>query len=323
MKVAIIGAGPAGIATAAALLKRSPTLTVEIFEKNPLPGGRMASENFPGIGVIDTGCQFLSIDNPMARELFETEIPQTAFKQIPAPILCVPDGFVIEPEGRFYFEGGMANWAQHKIQLLSKTHPNFKIHLGIQIRDTQYLASQGFDTFFVSAPGQQGKLLGAKGTVEYHPCLTLVMSWHNAPPEALEYYGFRDIDNREGISWLAHESLKHGTQGIWVAQVTPHTSKLWNRAGLNVESLEDLVSEDLGKWIPLFGKGEKTLIRSFYWDAAFPVQFEDVPKSGAFERQLVGPNRIYFVGDGYRGFGRTENALESALAAVNDLFETQ
>lgn len=284
----------------------------------------MSTLRLESMGPIDTGCQFLSIENPVAMDLFQKNLAPGVLKEIPSSILCVPDGFVIEAPGRYYLAGGMDQWAQAQVESLAKKFSGFKLHLNFEVKNLEGLWAEGFTHILVTVPGETGKNLGAKSTVEYHPCLTLVFSWHDTPSEALEYYGFRDIDNREGISWLAHESIKHGKQGIWVAQVTPHTSKLWNRAQLNTESLEDLMNQDLGKWIPLFGKGEKTLIQTQYWEKAFPVQFEEIPNKLAFEKQQTGRGKtLYYLGDGYRGFGRTENAIESAIATVNDIFETQ
>jgi predicted NAD/FAD-dependent oxidoreductase len=320
MKVAIVGAGVAGLSAAYFLLERFPEAEVVVFEKSKALGGRMATRRISGEIPIDTGCQFLSIDDPELLEFFLAFAPADAIRPLPLPILCLPDGWIVDPESRYCFTQGMTAWSKNLLKELSR-HSGFQLKFESPVLSAEELWPQGFDTAFVTAPGPQAMLLGARDAVDYNACLSLVFSWHNPPKEAVEHYAFRDISTRDGITWLAHEGLKRGRSGIWIAQASHEQSIEWRN--LPLEELEDTLVKDLAAWIPAFAEGEKTLLDTKFWRHAFPAAGRDITDQRDFEMQESGaseaPRRTYFIGDGYRGVGRVENALESARRAVDDL----
>lgn len=319
MKVAIVGAGVSGLSAAYFLLEQVPDAKVAIFEKSKGLGGRMATRRITGDLAIDTGCQFLSIDDPGLIDFFRRFAPEKSLRSLPLPILCLPDGWIVEPEGRYFLPEGMTLWSKNLVSELKKFR-GFELHLEHPIASTDELWELGFDAVFVSAPGPQGAALGAVDAVDYNACFSIIFSWHNPPKEAVEHYAFRDISTRDGITWLAHEGLKRGRPGIWIAQTSHEQAFEWKDKTL--EELEDIVVADLAAWIPAFAEGEKTLLDTKFWRHAFPSAGRDITDQKDFECQesedVTEKQRLYFIGDGYKGVGRVENALESARAAVRD-----
>jgi|GEM_PF-1838606 len=322
MKVAIVGAGVSGLSAAYFLFEYFPDANVTVFEKSSGLGGRMATRRITGDIPIDTGCQFLSIDDPEILDFFLRFAPEESLRPIPLPILCLPDGWVVEPEARYCFADGMTHWSKSLVEALKK-NKGFTLKLESPVESIESLTAQGFDAIFVSAPGPQASALGARDAVEYNACLSLVFSWHTPPHEAVDHYAFRDISSRDGITWLAHESLKRGRAGIWLAQVSHEKSLEWKDKG--TEELEDLLVADLAAWIPAFAEGEKTLLDKKFWLNAFPSAGRDITDQRDFESQETPSSPrapscpLYFIGDGFKGVGRVENAIESARASVQNL----
>ncbi len=321
MKVAIIGAGVSGLSAAYFLLEKDPTLEIEIFEERPEAGGRLATLSIRGKGEVDTGCQYLSIDDPLVFEFIQKVSPESGLKALPGPILCLPEGWVVEPTERFYFSGGMRSWAQNLTQTLQKKYPqNLKIHFEQSVGRIGTLWEQHFDRVLVTAPGRKATQLGSVKSEDYWPCLNIVFAWNGLPWEISEFYAFRDLEMREGVIWLAHEGLKSGNPELWVAQLSPEASREWKN--LSLEALDDKITADLAAWVPMFDVGEKSVLSAHFWDQAFPSNVPDPTENKAFERKDDPEGRrLYFFGDGYLGVGRTENAIQSALAMTNDFFD--
>lgn len=308
-----------GLSAAYFLLKANPRLKVEVFEELPQAGGRLATLSISGKGAVDTGCQYLSIDDPLVFDFIHEVVPRGLLKTLPGPILCLPEGWVVDPSERFYFSGGMQEWSREIVKcIMSKFSTNFQLHLNKKVSALDELVAQNFDAILVTGPGRKGKVLGAKKGNEYWPCLNIVFAWNGVPWEITEFYAFRDLEMREGIIWLAHEGLKSGNPEVWVAQLSPDSSKEWRN--LNMEELDDKLTENLAAWVPMFDVGEKHVLTQHYWSEAFPANIPDPTESTPFERQdLPDGKRIYYLGDGYLGVGRAENAIQSALAVMQDL----
>ncbi len=318
MKIAIVGAGVSGLCAAYFLLKRDPNARVVVFEKSPSVGGRMSTRRLTNNVAIDTGCQFLSIDDEHLKELFLEIAPSESLRELPYPILCLPEGWVVEPAQRYYFTDGMATWSERLLARLKDYGPRFEIRFESPVRDGDALWKEGFDAAFVSAPGPQAESFGQNEPVEYRPCLNLTFAWKDPPVETAEIFAYRDTSGRKGLGWLAHEGLKRGQSEIWVAQLDPEASLEWYRDGQNtLDHIEDLLEKDLADWVPLFKKGSKTLLDLKFWKHAFPLSGLDPSRQHGFERRdAVDGRPVFFIGDGHLGVGRAENAMESARRAV-------
>lgn len=318
MKIAIVGGGISGLASAYFLQKRDPLAEIEIFEKESHVGGRLGTQRISGSKIVDTGCQYLSIDDEKILAFLYDTLPKSAIRPLPGAILCLPEGWILESENRFIVSDGMQSWAER----IAQSMPRVKIHLSSPVRKMADLWAQGFDTILVTCPGNEARALGSTHCGDYWPCLGLFFYWHNPAKDVLGYYAYRDLVFREGSIWLAHEGLKHQEPGLWTAQLSPQATETWKH--LSDEALEDKIQEDLSNWLPLFSAGEKTIIQKKMWAQAFPAMAPDLSEQEAFEVQK-GPQegqRLYFLGDGYFGVGRVENALQSANALVEEMFRS-
>jgi predicted NAD/FAD-dependent oxidoreductase len=320
MKVAIVGAGVSGLSLAYFLLTQNSKTQITVFEKASSLGGRMATRRIGHNLHIDTGCQYLSFDHKEILDFLLKTVSMESLKALPQPILCLPDGWVVDPGDRYYFPNGMSTWCQSIAEHLARMSSAFQIKLDSKIQSLQALLSDGFEQIFVSIPGNHALDLGAHLTPEYQSCMTLIFSWNSAPREALDHFAYRDLSQREGITWLAHEGLKTGHPEIWLAQVSSKKAQELERLKTSEGKLEEFLFSDLEAWIPKFSQGEKTILDSKFWKHAFPVSFVDPAEQKGFEKlELHGlRSPVYFCGDGYLGVGRVENAIQSALLTAKD-----
>ena len=327
MRIAIVGAGVSGISSALWLVRQFPQAIIDIYEKSKGVGGRAATRRVQDKLSVDTGCQFISFDDDQLEEFFLEVAPDGSVREIPLPILCTPDGWIVDPEGRYYIDGGMTKWSKSALSLLLKEGAGrVSVHFDTTIEPSTMDTDpklKSADMIVVTAPGPQAREFGSKKAVDYNSCLAVIFHWHQMPNEAREHYAFRDISNRSGITWVAHEGLKCGTPGLWIAQVSPDRSEAWN--GLSSEEgLEDMITEDLSAWISSFTQGHLTFLDKKFWRYAFPAHMDGAPdplQVPLEELRLASGRSCYFIGDGYHGVGRFESALVSARGLTSRLVE--
>ncbi len=85
MKLAIIGAGLAGLAAARALHQRRPDLAITIYEKSRGLGGRAATRRHAGY-IFDHGAQNIKAPTPELEQLLTTELPADDLIEIGPPV---------------------------------------------------------------------------------------------------------------------------------------------------------------------------------------------------------------------------------------------
>ena len=220
MKVAIVGAGVSGLSLGYFLLTRNPKLQITFFEKSSGFGGRMATRRI-GHGItIDTGCQYLSFDQSEILEFLWRTVNSESIKPLPQPILCLPDGWIVDPQDRFYFPEGMNFWCRSIYEQLRLLSLSTEVRFDTRIDSCTQLYEQGFEQVFVTVPGETAVKLGAQQSPEYQSCLSLIFSWNGSPRDAIEHFAYRDLSQREGVTWLAHEGMKQNHPEIWMAQVS-------------------------------------------------------------------------------------------------------
>lgn len=320
MKVAIVGGGISGFSLAYFLRQRLPNLKMDLFEKSSAFGGRMATRRINNQVPIDTGCQYLSIDQAELRDFFFRTVPQGELREIPLPILCLPDGWVVDTQDRYYFKSGMTTWSKALAKDLERTDA-LKVHFDHSIENLLELREH-YDHIFVTVPSPQAKKLGATQEVEYASSMSVVFNWHQTPTDVLSHYGYRDLSGRDGVTWLAHEGLKREKPGLWVAQMAPHKSIELSRQTDQKDLIEDLLQLDLIEWMPIMSEGEKTVLEVKYWKNAFPVSLVDPSEQIGFEySEHKNNNFTYFTGDAYLGVGRVENALQACLRTADDFIK--
>jgi renalase len=85
MKLAIIGAGVAGLAAARALRQRRPDLAITIYEKSRGLGGRAATRRHEGY-IFDHGAQYVKAATPALERLLTAELPAGDLLDIGRPV---------------------------------------------------------------------------------------------------------------------------------------------------------------------------------------------------------------------------------------------
>lgn len=253
-RIAVIGAGMAGIVCARTLVQAGHQ--VQLFERNPQAGGRMATEDTP-FGSFDHGAQYFTVRDPRFAQTLAL-----------APKLCKPWSAntvrVLDTYGRvaaaslpasephWVAAPGMSALPQHwAAPLVAQQAIEFDTQVTAIGRDALHpeqwqLATAGatgtpdalrvfggFDDVVLAVPHAQAvQLLRASSLaaafqrklapVSVGPCWTLMLAF---PQSALPHLGpqwnaARSTHHR--ISWLARESSKPGRSSVerWTVQAS-------------------------------------------------------------------------------------------------------
>ncbi|MEO7241820.1 MAG: FAD-dependent oxidoreductase [Variovorax sp.] len=249
---AIVGAGIAGIACARTLQRAGHRVTV--FERDPTPGGRMASERTP-FGRFDSGAQYFTVRDPRFAEALET-----------APGICKRWSAnavrVLDAHGRVAAAAPPANeahwvalpgmdalaahWAVPLGEALRcdaevtriETDPLDRRHwqLRMQAGDGAQQVASDFDAVLLALPPTAARRLlhqsALAGDLQVQlervvvaPCWTLMLAFPHAAQPNLPHLGpqwnaARSTHHR--AAWLARESSKPGRDTIerWTLQAS-------------------------------------------------------------------------------------------------------
>jgi len=223
LKIAIIGAGMAGVAAAKALLKRGHAVT--IFEKSRGFGGRCATKRWEG-NVIDHGAQYFTIRDLHFRTAVQ-EASSDTLMQLQAPVLD-EHGRELPDTGRWFHRDGNSRLVRDLARGI-----NVKTEVAIERVDRLLRATGGeFDHVVSTAPWTQtARLFDIETTFDYVPCLTVLLAYRGDwIGKSKERYAMSD---RSGpLAWSACENHKPGRiaegQTVMVAQM----SEAWSREHL-------------------------------------------------------------------------------------------
>lgn len=253
-RIAVIGAGIAGVSAARVLAQAGHD--VQLFEKSPAVGGRMATRNSP-FGGFDHGAQYFTVRD--AR--FEAALAAT-------PGLCRPwsatrvhlldaHGAVAEPDA----PRGDTHWvpvpamralvqawaadlgAAQRVHLGTRVqrlapdalHPQ-RWQLHTQGPDDAAQVVAGFDAVLLALPSVQARELlqlsnlqpgwmSPLDAVQMAPCWTVLVAFPQAMQPGLgslgpQWNAARSTHHR--VAWLARESSKPGREGVerWTIQAS-------------------------------------------------------------------------------------------------------
>ncbi len=266
-KLAVIGAGIAGITCARTLAQAGHAVT--LFEKSRGPGGRMATRDTP-FGTFDHGAQYFTMRDPRFIQAVEA-----------APGVCRPwsangvrvldeHGSVVAPalashEAHWVGAPDMQALARHWITPLvaagqveyqtqiTSIEPDALDASRWQLRssgpDDSHHVYGGFDGIMLAQPAPQTvDLLQSSGlglrearllsAVHIAPCWTLMVAFPQASQPGLTTLGpqwsaARSTHHR--VAWLARESSKPGRNLLerWTVQA----SAAWSQEHLNDDPL--------------------------------------------------------------------------------------
>ena len=246
-EVAIIGAGMAGIACAAAL--RSAGCRVVVFEKSRGRGGRCATRRDAAGHRIDHGAQYFTLRDPD----FAAAVRGAgcALGEITAPIVDASGG-AIAGDARWYHVEGNS-------RLAGDLGAGLEIRTGVEVGRCEsdgggwLVAGERFDNVVSTAPlPQTRRLFGlADEGSGYVPCLTLVAVLDGLPRgRAADCYAIRD-DSGHAVEWTACENHKAGRVTGEATVLVTQASEGFSRAHL--EDAPDvwrpvLLRETLERW---------------------------------------------------------------------------
>jgi predicted NAD/FAD-dependent oxidoreductase len=254
-KVAIIGAGLAGLACARTLAAHG--VAVRLFDKGRGPGGRMATRRVEVGGhafSFDHGAQYLTTRTRIFGAMLDTvgakPWPQPGrfvgvprMSQIPR---ALADGLDVTLYRHVTaLDGGPGQW---RLQHFDAA----RIRPGRPLPEEAPAEDGPFDAVVLALPAPQAVpllqpaaplLAELLGKVVLAPCWTLMA----ALPERLNLPDWQQLEGGP-ISWLARDSSKPGRDAAhecWVAQASPE----WSRAQLekSAEAVAALLLEALGK----------------------------------------------------------------------------
>lgn len=339
MRVAIIGAGMAGLFAARELKRLRPDLEVRIYERSGELGGRVATGCVDGL-CFDYGAQYLKTPDSSLSALVEQELAPSQPQDIPLPV------WVFDGSGRVSEGDPLQNneakwtWAAGLRRLAEELSDSGKIRLGVDVARFEALpdaytlydqAGERIDQVDAvlltpAAPhsaalvaasslpaSEQERILGQLGRVSYRPCISLAYAYERQPE--LAWYAAINFDRQHDISWLACEHTKPGRvrdgSGLLVAQLGPNASRAhwdelaegtlrdWQAAPAYLHLIHQQIEQIVGCEL-----GAPRWVDLRFWDAALPDGKAD------FELLNSALHGLFFAGDFTAGQGRVHLALE-------------
>lgn len=338
MKLAIIGAGVAGLAAARTLRQSWPELSVTVYEKRAGVGGRVATSRRAGY-AFDHGAQYLKTATPELLRLVTQELPAGELYDIAKPVWVFNGaGTIAEGDPA---QNADPKWTYHSgLNLLSKllaeqiTVRNeteiaaLKHHEADQqwaLIDANGVTLDMVDYVLLTPPapqtaallaasdfdaGLKQALLAALAPVSYRRCISLAYAYERRIER--QFYALVNTDRAHPISWLALEHDK-GPQrcppghSLLLAQMAPPFSiEHWETpteivAPIVAHQISTLLGEALGE--PLWCDRHD-------WQYALP--------DGRTDQAVLAHagQGLFFAGDYAAGQGRVHLAIESGWQAA-------
>jgi len=336
VRVAIIGAGIAGLAAAHRLMAIRPDVELVVFEKGGEIGGRAATRRLHG-ATFDHGAQYLKTPTPELRRFITTTLGHATLVDINRPVWIFDGAGRISPgdprenaEPKWTYTDGLARLASELAAGLDVRREAHVERLAAGSSGDSILYSHAgaelgrADTVLLTPPAPQTMALLARsqlpldrldslhaelGRVRYRRCLSVTLGYPQLPREQ-PFYALVNTDRQHPISWLAYEHLKPGRdmagQGVLIAQMAPAWSSdhweddLPTLAAATAELVSTLLGEDLRQpaWCDRQG-----------WRYALPDGGCDVDR-------LHADDGLFFAGDYVAGQGRVHLAIESGWKAA-------
>jgi renalase len=253
MKLAIIGAGMAGLAAAHALRREHPAIEVVIFEKSRGVGGRVATRRLHG-ATFDHGAQYFKTPTPELEALLHS-LPAATLADIALPVWTfdrhnqITEGDPAQnSDPKWSYSDGITRLAKALAQDL-EIRRETRISRIAQANGSYILFDQqatimcAADAVLLTPPAPQTHALITASALpqsaqqailaelvraDYRPCLTVTLSY---PPQLRQrsFYALVNTDRQHPISWLAFEHRKPGRsnneQHVLIAQMAPGWSR--------------------------------------------------------------------------------------------------
>lgn len=323
MRVGIVGAGIAGLATAHELSRSGHEVVV--WERRDHVGGRMETVHIDGY-VFDTGAtsiapRGLTIEDVMLRELDTTDLVRVTKPIHMHEALRVIGGDPDRGAPRYTYRTGNE-------QLPKLLASKLDVRMAAQVEEISrnghgFLVQEGaYDALVLTAPLPQSSALlwtihqsRPVANAKYRCCLSVMLGFRMPMPE-VSYHALLDPEQRHPLTWLCLESVKspgRAPEGCcaMVAQMSPAYSQM------QFDKPEAEIVDDVLIYVQrLYGEGFKDpeVSRVRRWKYSQPetvAQFESVNHAHA---------NLVLAGDGLTA-GRVESAYESGVKAARLLME--
>jgi predicted NAD/FAD-dependent oxidoreductase len=335
VRLAVVGAGIAGLTAAHRLRSALPQIECVVYERSAEIGGRVASRQRHG-AIVDQGAQYLKTPSAELERFVTEALDHSCLRDIGLPVWTFDGDGKTQPgdpaqnaDPKWTYTGGLAHLAQ---QLAATLDLRLGTRVGRIVRDGDgYLLFSDDDALLSRAdyvlltpPAPEIVALLERSTLEtsraeslitelrraaYRPCLSVALGYPR-PPRERPFYALVNTDRRHAISWLAYEHLKPERpmdgQGVLIAQMAPGWSREhWDEAPPAIEGLvaalvSGLLAEDL---------------RRPAWHDDARWQFA-LPDGSCRSDQLHTNDGLFFAGDFLAGQGRVHLALESGWDAA-------
>lgn len=329
MKLAIIGAGVAGLAAAHRLRHEHPSIEITLYEKSRGVGGRAATRQAHG-AVFDHGAQYIKGATPELERLLN-ELAHDTLVDIAAPVWTFDGANTIAEgdrkqnnEAQWTYSDGITRLAKELVRDLdvrTRARIGRIAHAARSfiLFDTDGNTVGAADAVLLTPPAPQTAdliqasalpsaaqrtMLEQLAQARYRRCLTLTLGY-DAVLRERPWYALVNIDKKHPISWLAYEHRKPGRpmsgQHVLIAQMAPQWSvEHWDDAlpALTEEIgalASELLNEDLHtpRWSDRQG-----------WRYSQPDSGADFT---LLNDALPG---VFFAGDYTAGQGRVHVAIE-------------
>lgn len=342
---AIIGAGMAGLGAARELCKAG--IAVTFFEKSKGLGGRVATRRLNGC-IVDHGAQVIKPRGSTLETVILNELPTDDLILVPAPVRVYQNNGTILPvdphrasEPQYTYRNGISTLAKLLYAALPQEQVTFhsetriarieEMANGYELYDEANTRLGQFDAVILTPPTPQTVALiraskwrdesemlrraDLLATVEYNPCLTVLLGYTAPVPEP-PAYALLSEDRSRPLLWLAFEQVKTSERApdggaVLIAQLGGEFSALSYRS-LDEEIL-DATQRELAS---IFGSDYarpawSQVKRWLYSQPKSMVAFAEVNPSGS---------GVVVCGDGLRPErGRVHQAFASGQEAAESL----
>ena len=324
MKVAIVGAGVAGLSAAQLLLERG--IEVSVFEKSRGVGGRLATKRLDW-GGIDIGAQYFTARDPRFQRQLALWQESGMVERWPfTPHKVSPTGLVLSPDATPRYVGvPKMNSLTHGLALGVDIRFSMRVeHIArdqegwaLTIADQGELAER-YDWLLLSAPAEQARLLAANTALAdrlpgglYQPCWALALATKGAVPEAIQgIFGDHTVSWVSRLSARPQRSFVADCDDVWML----HFSSEWSTSHSKTTKVN--VAEVGFEWLSSVLQAHidcpLTLSKSYqhYWLYARVAESMTSPPI-----VVDAATGIAAVGDWTEG-GRVEGAYLSALKLI-------
>lgn len=345
MKLAVIGAGTAGLAAARLIHQRQPHLTTTIYEKSRGLGGRAATRRREGF-VFDHGAQYIKAPSAAVERFLTNELTADLLHDIGYPVWTFDQHNTITEGDRTHNADPKWVYRDGLNRLGKLLASNLDVQREVRIGRLQQISAHnhtgiGYELYHVDgqlvgvadmvlltppAPqivdilnaseidsGTRETLHAELAKAHYRRCLSLALAYDHTIERP--FYALVNTDRAHPISWLGLEHKKGPERcpagySLLLPQMAAQFSlEHWETP---TESLISLVAAQVSELLgmdlhtPLWGDVQR-------WRYALPASSAD------FATLNHTNSGLFFAGDYTIGPGRVHLAIESGWHIVEEL----